>query len=154
LAIIERPEQPRLYMTYTAGGQLNDARDVVISATNASLFAYVADGANGLKVVQLFSPASQPNFDGFSPEPRPELIAWYPTASPALALCRGLERDRGGDETGHQIAVFDRIGSRPFTLDVMNRLYLGAAPVIRCSREALAITADRLDLSGADSAQR
>ena len=128
LAIIdvERPEKPRLYTMYTAGGQLNDARDVVIGATNASLFAYVADGANGLKVIQLISPESQPNFYGFAPEPRPELIGWYQTASPALALSRGLERDRGVDETGHQIAVFGRIGSRPFTLDEMKRFYMGA----------------------------
>jgi hypothetical protein len=123
---IERPEKPRVYMMYSAGGQLNDAHDVVVGATNASLFAYVADGANGLKVIQLMAPDSQPNFYGFAPEPRPELIAWYRTASPALSLSRGLERDRGVDETGHQIAVFDRIGSRPFTLDEMKRLYLGA----------------------------
>jgi hypothetical protein len=122
---VERPEHPRLTMNYTAEGRLNDARDVVIGATNASLFAYVADGANGLKVIQLMSPESQPNFYGFSPDPKPQLIAWYPTASPALALSRGLERDRGVDETGHQIAVFGRIGSRPFTLDEMKRLYLG-----------------------------
>jgi hypothetical protein len=128
LAIIdvERPEKPRLYTMYTADGQLNDARDVVIGATNASLFAYVADGANGLKVIQLMSPESQPNFYGFAPEPKPALIARYRTASPALALSRGLERDRGVDETGHQIAVFGRIGSRPFTLDEMKRFYLGA----------------------------
>jgi hypothetical protein len=123
---VERPEKPRLYLMYTADGQITDARDVVVGATNASLFAYVADGANGLKVIQLISPESQPNFYGFAPEPRPELIAWYRTASPALALSRGLERDRGVDETGHQIAIFDRIGSRPFTLDEMKRLYLGA----------------------------
>jgi hypothetical protein len=122
---VERPDHPRLVMSYTADGKLNDARDVVVAATNASLFAYVADGANGLKVVQLTSPESQPNFYGFSPVPKPELIAWYPTASPALALSRGLERDRAVDETGHQIAVFGRIGSRPFTLDEMKQLYLG-----------------------------
>jgi hypothetical protein len=121
---VERPEHPHLYMQYTADGRLNDARDVVIGATNASLFAYVADGANGLKVIQLMSPDSQPDFYGFSPEPKPELIAWYPTRSPALALSRGLERDRGVDETGHQIAVFGRIGSRPFTLDEMKKFYL------------------------------
>jgi hypothetical protein len=128
LAIIdvEKPEHPRLKMHYTADGRLTDARDVVIAATNASLFAYVADGVNGLKVIQLMSPESQPNFYGFSPEPRPELIAWYPTASPALSLSRGLERDRGVDETGHQIAVFGRIGSRPFTLPEMRALYMGA----------------------------
>jgi hypothetical protein len=121
---VERPEHPQLYRMYTAGGRLTDARDVVVGATNASLFAYVADGVNGLKVIQLISPESQPDFYGFAPEPRPELIAWYPTASPALALSRGLERDRAVDETGNQIAVFDRIGSRPFTLDEMKRLYL------------------------------
>ena len=126
LAIIdvERPDRPRLYTMYNADGKITDANDVVIGATNASLFAYVADGVNGLKVIQLMSPTTQPNFYGFSPEPKPELIAWYPTASPALALSRGLERDRGVDETGHQIAVFGRIGSRPFTLDEMKRLYM------------------------------
>ena len=127
LAIIdvERPDAPKLYMMYTADGKLNDARDVVVAATNASLFAYVADGKNGLKVLQLMSPESQPNFYGFSPEPKPELVAWYPTSSAALALSRGLERDRGVDETGHQIAVFGRIGSRPLTLSEMKRLYTG-----------------------------
>ncbi len=111
-------------MNYNAEGQITDARDVVIGATNASLFAYVADGVNGLKVIQLMSPASQPNFYGFSPDPKPELIAWRPTRSPALALSRGLERDRGVDETGHQIAVFGRIGSRPFTENEMKSLYM------------------------------
>jgi hypothetical protein len=126
LAIIdvERPDQPRVYMNYTAEGKLNDARDVVVGATNASLYAYVADGVNGLKVIQLMSPASQPNFYGFSPDPKPELIAWYPTSSPALSLSRGLERDRGVDETGHQIAIFGRIGSRPFTAAEMKQLYM------------------------------
>ena len=127
LAIIdvERPEHPHLYMQYTAGGKLDDARDVVIGATNASDFAYVADGVNGLKVIQITAPDTQPNFYGFSPDPKPELIAWYPTASPALALSRGLERDRGVDETGNQIAVFGRIGSRPFTLADMRKFYIG-----------------------------
>jgi hypothetical protein len=122
---VETPTAPRVKQMYTADGKLNDARDVVVAATNASLYAYVADGANGLKVIQLMSPATQPNFYGFSPEPKPELIAWYPTASPALSLSRGLERDRAVDETGHQIAVFGRIGSRPFTLPEMQKLYLG-----------------------------
>ena len=71
---VERPEHPRVHQRFTDGGRLNDARDVVIGATNASAFAYVADGANGLKVVQLTSPDSQPNFYGFSPEPKPELV--------------------------------------------------------------------------------
>ena len=126
LAIIdvERPEAPKVYAMYNAGGALNDARDVVVASTNASLFAYVADGKNGLKVLQLTSPDSQPRFYGFSPEPHPELIATYPTSSPALALSKGLDRDRAVDETGHQMAVFGRIGSRPFNLKEMHELYL------------------------------
>jgi hypothetical protein len=122
---VERPEHPRVHQRFTDGGRLNDARDVVIGATNASAFAYVADGANGLKVVQLTSPDSQPNFYGFSPEPKPELVAWRKTRTPALSLSRGLERDRGVDESGGQVAVFGRIGSRPFTLEEQRRLYIG-----------------------------
>jgi len=121
---VENPERPRLLQKFTAEGALNDTRDVVVGSTNASLFAYVADGANGLKVVQLTAPDSQPKFYGFSPEPRPRLIAWRKTASPARALSRGLERDRGVDETGGQIAVFGRIGSRPLDYSEQRRLYL------------------------------
>ena len=125
LAIIdvERPEAPKLYQTYTAEGKLNDARDVIVGTTNASLFAYVADGANGLKVLQLTSPEIQPKFYGFSPDPKPTLIAWRGTATPALALSKGLDRDRAVDETGGQIAVFGRIGARPFTGDEMKKFY-------------------------------
>ncbi len=88
------------------------------------LFAYVADGRNGLKVLQLTSPDSQPNFYGFSPAPEPELIAWARTKGPALALSKGLDRDRAVDETGGQMAVFGRLGSRPFTREEMERLFL------------------------------
>ncbi len=126
LAIVDitRPEQPALYQLFDAGGQIGDARDVVVGTTNASLFAYVADGAGGLKVVQLTSPELQPRFYGFSPAPNPRLIAHHPARSPLLALSRGLERDRGVDETGHQIAIFGRLGSRPFNLREMHKLYL------------------------------
>ncbi|MDQ6923825.1 MAG: hypothetical protein M3Z74_06605, partial [Pseudomonadota bacterium] len=120
---VERPELPKLVTKFNADGKLTDARDVVVGSTNASLFAYIADGVNGLKVVQLTSPDSQPKFYGFSPEPRPKLIAWGNTASPALALSKGLDRDRGVDETGGQIAVFGRLGSRPFTWDEMKKFY-------------------------------
>jgi len=123
---VEQPESIRLFQRFDAGGQLFDSRDVVVATTNASLFAYVADGAGGLKVVQLTSPELQPKFYGFSPEPNPRLIAHYPTRTPALALSRGLERDRGVDETGGQVAVFGRKGSRPLTLPEMQRLYLNA----------------------------
>ena len=121
---IKKPEYPRLYRKVTFDGALNDARDVMVATTNASLFAYVADGVNGMKILQLTSPASQPNFYGFSPPPRPELIAWRKTFKPALALSKGLDRDRAVDESGHQMAVFGRFGSRPFTRAEMERLFV------------------------------
>jgi len=126
LAIIDvtNPEKPAVYQLFNAGGKIADAHDVVVATTNASLFAYVADGKNGLQVVQLTSPESQPKFYGFSPDPKPQLIAWYPTKAPALSLSRGLERDRAVDESGNQIAIFGRIGSRPFHLDEMQKLFL------------------------------
>ncbi|MDB5705924.1 MAG: repeat protein precursor [Sphingomonas bacterium] len=124
IANVTNPTRPVLYKKVTFDGKLNDAQDVIVGSTNASLFAYVADGRNGLKVLQLTSPDSQPNFYGFSPAPMPELIAWAKTPSPALALSKGLDRDRAVDETGGQIAVFGRLGSRPFTRAEMERLFL------------------------------
>lgn len=121
---VTKPGAPVIYKKETFGGQLNDAEDVIIGTTNASLFAYVADGRNGLKVLQLTSPDSQPNFYGFSPAPMPELIAWAKTPSPALALSKGLDRDRAVDETGGQIAVFGRLGSRPFSRKEMEKLFM------------------------------
>ena len=119
---IENPAALKPFAMVTEG--LTDVSDVTVASTNASLFAYVADGAGGLKVFQLTAPDTQPNFYGFSPEPRPQLIAWHTTRSPARALSRGLERDRGVDETGGQVAVFGRIGSRPLNEAEMKRLYL------------------------------
>jgi hypothetical protein len=120
---VKNPERPRLYQKFDAGGKLTDAEDVVVASTNASLFAYVADGRNGLKVLQLTSPSSQPNFYGFSPAPKPELIAWAKTPTPALALSKGLDRDRAVDETGGQMAIFGRLGSRPFNRPEMERFF-------------------------------
>jgi len=72
----------------------------------------------------LFSPQATPKFAGFSPQPVPKLIASYPTREPALAISRGIDRDRAVDETGHQLAVFGRRGSRPLNLEEMQSLYL------------------------------
>src|SRR5262249_17772905 len=54
---IEKPEHMKLHQVFDANGALKDARDVIVASTNASLFAYVADGRGGLKVLQLTSPA-------------------------------------------------------------------------------------------------
>ena len=121
---VTRPAAPQVWPALTFGGMMNDAEDVMVATTNASLFAYVADGRNGVKILQLTSPSSQPNFYGFSPRPVPELIAYAKTPSAALALSKGLDRDRAVDETGGQISVFGRLGSRPFTRSEMEALFL------------------------------
>lgn len=121
---IEKPESPKVYKVYNENGSINDLNDVKIATTNASLFAYLADGKNGLKIVQLTDPERVPTYYGFSPEVEPKLIAWRKTGGPAMSISKPLDRDRAVDETGHQIAVLGRIGSRPFTLDEMMKLYL------------------------------
>ena len=125
LAIIdvENPEAMKIDQFFTAKGQINDARDVKVGATNASIFAYVADGKNGLRVIQLTSP-EMPTYLGFSPRPMPKLIATHQTHGAALAVSKGMDRDRAVDESGNQVSVFGRLGSRPFTLEEQRRLYL------------------------------
>ena len=93
LAIIdvENPERPRLDQMFNAGGALNDTRAVQIGSVNASQFALVADGKNGLRVVQLISPDTVPGAQGFSPRPNPQLIATYHTHGEAIA-----DRPRSG----------------------------------------------------------
>jgi hypothetical protein len=126
---IERPEAPAIEQVFDAGGAISDAHDVKVGMTNASLFAYVADGVNGVRVVQLTSPRDTPTYLGFSPRTRPQLIATAKTRGPALALSKGTDRDRAVDESGNQIAVFNRVGSRPFNRAEMERLYLRAGQV-------------------------
>src|SRR5882724_7422832 len=120
---IENPERPRLAQMFNAGGALNDTRAVQIGSVSASQFALVADGRNGLRVVQLISPDTVAGAQGFSPRPNPKLIATYPTKGETICVSRGLERDRVVDETGGQTVVFGRRGSRPFHLNEMERFY-------------------------------
>ncbi len=120
---IERPEQPRLEQMFNGGGSIGDTNDVKIGMTNASQFAYLADGRNGLQIVQLFSPSDNPNYLGFSPHPTPRRIARYPMRD-AVRISEGIDRDRAVDESGNQLAVFGRRGARPFTKAEMERLYL------------------------------
>jgi hypothetical protein len=122
LAIIdvENPRKPRLDQMFNAGGKINDARAVQVGSVAASMYALVADGRNGLRVVQLISPDTVPGAAGFSPKPAPRLIATRHTEGAALAVSRGLDRDRVVDETGNQTVVFGRRGSRPFRLGEMN----------------------------------
>ena len=120
---VKNPERPRLLNHFTADGNLSDVRDVQIGAVNASMYALVADGHNGMRVLQLISPENVPGYMGFSPKPEPKLIATYPTEGAAVSISRGLDRDRVVDESGHQTVVFGRRGSRPFNLDEMKPFY-------------------------------
>jgi hypothetical protein len=120
---IENPEKPKLDQMFNADGALNDTRAVQSGSVNASMFALVADGKNGLRVVQMISPDTVPGYMGFSPRPNPKLIATFPTKGEAVAVSRGLDRDRVVDETGNQTVVFGRRGSRPFHVDEMESFY-------------------------------
>jgi hypothetical protein len=119
---VEQPERPRLDQMYNAEGKLNDVHQVKIAMTNASLFAYVADGKNGMRILQLTSPETMPEYAGFSPRPRPVLIATFKTRGEALGISKPLDRDRAVDESGNQVSVFGRRGARPFTYDEILRM--------------------------------
>jgi len=121
---VEHPELPKLDQVFNSDGAMNDVNDVKLGMVSSELFAYVADGRNGLRVIQLFSPTDNPNFSGFSPRPTPKLIATRHTRGPALAVSKGIDRDRGVDESGNQVAVLGRRGARPFNHDEMQRIYL------------------------------
>jgi hypothetical protein len=121
---VEHPEQSKLDQIFNADGAMNDVNDVKLGMVSSELFAYVADGKNGMRVIQLFSPTDNPNFSGFSPRPTPKLIATHHTRGPALAVSKGIDRDRGVDESGNQVAVLGRRGARPFNQAEMQRMYL------------------------------
>jgi hypothetical protein len=133
---VERPSAPGAPKFYDLKEQLTDTRAVRIASTNASLFAYVADGVHGLRVLQLTSPGMTPGHYGFSPTPTPVLIATYETHGPALALSKPLDRDRAVDETGNQIAIFGRLGSRPFNYEELRRMFVRKGKVWTVSDEA------------------
>jgi hypothetical protein len=116
LAIIDikNPTAPVLHEKFTAGGVLNDVRAIQIGSISASMFALVADGKNGLRVLQMISPENVPGYMGFSPPPAPKLIATYLTKGESVTISRGLDRDRVVDESGNQTVVFGRRGARPF----------------------------------------
>ncbi|HKV64035.1 MAG TPA: hypothetical protein VJO16_19165 [Candidatus Acidoferrum sp.] len=127
LAIVdlEKPEAPKLDRFFTAEGKLNDVNDVKIGMVAASAFAFVADGRNGLRVLQIMSPWDDAaHFSGFSPRPTPKLIATAHTRGPALAISKGIDRDRAVDESGNQLAVFGRRGARPLNREEMHSLYI------------------------------
>jgi hypothetical protein len=131
---VEDPERPFIDQVFDAGGCINDLRDVKLGITYTSEFAYLADGQNGFRVVQLTSPDT-PGNSGFSPRPTPALIATWPVGggAPVVAVSKGLDRDRAVDESGNQLSVFGRVGARPLSLAEQRRLYLRDGAVWRVS---------------------
>ena len=90
-----------------------------------SVYGLLADGENGFHVISLVTPEDGGRSAyGYAPEPRPKLVASYATAGPAMAVAKGLDRDRAADESGNQVVVFGRIGGRPFTRDEVRRFLL------------------------------
>ena len=122
---VENPEKARIDQVYNASHQINDAHDVKLGITYVSQFAYIADGKNGMRIVQLTSPET-PGNEGFSPRPTPCLVATYklPEGGEAKAISKGLDRDRAVDESGNQLSVFGRIGARPLNRAEQQRMYL------------------------------
>ncbi|HEX4542221.1 MAG TPA: hypothetical protein VH114_03560 [Candidatus Acidoferrum sp.] len=122
---VENPEAPRLDQVFNANNQMHEVNDVKIGMVAGSAFAFVADGYSGLRVLQIISPWDDPaHFSGFSPRPTPKLIASARTRGPALAISKGIDRDRAVDESGNQLAVFGRRGARPLNRAEAQALYL------------------------------
>jgi hypothetical protein len=121
---ITNAEAPKVDQVYNAGGHINDAHDVKLAVTYNSLFAYIADGKNGMRVVQLFSPET-PGFEGFAARPTPRLVATFrPHGGHILNVSRALDRDRAVDENGNQIGVFGRLGARPLNDAEQRKMYM------------------------------
>jgi len=135
IAIVDvtKPEQPKLWQMFDADGALTDTYAVRVAAAYNSVFGFVADGVNGLRVLQLISPGETVGAQGFSPIPTPRLIATYETAGPAIALSKGMDRDRAVDESGNQVSVFGRLGARPFTRPEMEQMFVREGKIFTVS---------------------
>lgn len=138
LAIVDmlRFTQPKLVEKFTADGVIDDATAVTTGLTNASMFGYVADGKNGLRVIELWTPSRSNGTYGFSPKPTPRLVASKKTGGPAVAISTGMIRDRGVDESGNQIGVFGRIGSRPLDKKEREAFYMRGGKLYRVNDQA------------------
>ena len=147
---VENPEAPRFDQFFTADNSMNDVNDVKIGMVAASAFAFVADGHNGLRILQIVSPWDDPaHFSGFSPRPLVKLIATRHTKGPALAISKGIDRDRAVDESGNQISVFGRRGARPLNRREAQRLYLRDGKLYTVADDAEMSQADKnTDLIG------
>jgi len=124
LAIVDitEPKKPKVDQMFNAGGIISDTHDVKIGMVANSAFAYLADGHHGLRVVQLIGPDQNEDVYGWSPRPQPKLIATYETEGEALAISKGIDRDRAVDESGNQLSVFNRRGARPLNKEELKKM--------------------------------
>ena len=72
---------------------------------------------------------------GFSPLPKPKLVASKKLDGRALTLSKGLDRDRAIDESGNQVSVFGRLGAMPLSLKDQQRMYLEDGKVWRVTNK-------------------
>ena len=137
IADVTRPLDPRKFLTWNDDGKVDDLNEIKVATTNDSMFAYLADGKNGLKVVQIVSPGDgEPRSPyGWSPRPVPPLVAEHPTDGSATCVSKALDRDRAVDESGNQVAVFGRIGGRPMNLAERERFYLRKGALYRVTNQ-------------------
>lgn len=122
---VKNPLQPKIDQIYNAGGHINDTHDVKLGIAYTTQFAYLADGKNGLRVVELIG-TNTPGYRGFNPRPTPRLVASFPIpkGGHALSIAEGVDRDRAVDEAGNQIAVLGRVGARPLNIDEQKEMYM------------------------------
>ena len=86
---VEKPEQPRLLHEVHRGRRAQRrARRGRRRRPTRRCSPMSPTARNGLKVIQLTAPDTQPKFYGFSPEPKPQLIAWRKTANAGARRCR------------------------------------------------------------------
>ena len=95
----------------------------------------MADGKNGLRVLQLVSANNTAGAFGFSPRPQPKLIATTRPTARRSRSGKGLDRDRAVDESGNQMAVFGRRGGRPLNGEEQRKMYLRDGQVWTVSNE-------------------
>ena len=113
-------------------GILGCGLDRIFPPENRGLAAEVVESGALLSEMPLGVPATGRRLMARNPR----LIATYPTKGPAVAISEGVDRDRAVDESGNQISVFSRVGSRPFNLSEMQRMYLRAGKVYTVTNSA------------------
>ena len=91
----------------TPAGCINDLHDVKLGITYTSEFAYLADGKNGLRVVQLTSPET-PGNDGL--QPAADAAAGRDVQAPARGPRPG-DRRRASTATGRWTRAATRSAS-------------------------------------------